>query len=415
MVRTTRVLAVLALELWLAACSEQAASGDPSTTSPAPVVAMTPASAGSAGSAEPPPELPTAPTSPAGSAGAAPVAPPSAGIGATQGPVAGTAASPAPDETPQACAAMVAAAQAFIASLDSDALRNAAVLPFEERHNFAYEPQVADRPGVSLDMMSEAQQEKALALLQSGLSETGFKQAETVRSLEFLKGITMFQANMRDADFYLLAIFGTPSEKGAWGWQWEGHHLALHYTSIDCAISDTPTFIGAWPSEVADMIAGGPAVGTRNLEREEDLGRALARSLDADPVKRMQAFVTAAYRETIPDGPDKATPLTPSGLTGSAMSESERTQLQAIVEAYAGVMPDALAAARLRRIEEHGGWDTVSFVWSGALEPRQRHYYRVQGESFMIEYRNNDGNHIHTMWRDFSGDFGDDLPQPGSP
>jgi hypothetical protein len=79
------------------------------------------------------------------------------------------------------------------------------------------------------------------------------------------------------------------------------------------------------------------------------------------------------------------------------------------------MMPDALAAARLQRIEDHGGWDKVSFVWSGALEAHQRHFYRVQGESFMIEYRNDDGNHIHTVWRDFSGDFGDDLPQPKSP
>jgi hypothetical protein len=408
MVRSTRGLWVFALELLLVACSEPGSSGNPSTTSPALVVPVTPAAGATAGGAALPPKTSTAQTSPTGTAGAPVMAPPSAGSRAMGEPEAGSG-SAAPGETPGACAAMVTAAQAFIASLDGDALTSAAVQPFEARHNFAYEPQVADRPGVSLKMMSEAQQEKALALLQSGLSETGLKRAETVRSLEFLKNITMFQANMRDAGFYWLAIFGTPSEQGAWAWQWEGHHLALHYTSVDCAVADTPTFIGAWPAEVADMIEGGPAVGTRNLEQEEDLGRALARSLDADPDKRMQAFVTAAYRQMIPEGPDKATPLTPSGLPGSAMSDSERMQLQAIVEAYAGMMPDALAAARLQRIEEHDGWDKVSFVWSGALEPRQRHYYRVQGDSFMIEYRNDDGNHIHTVWRDFSGDFGDDL------
>jgi hypothetical protein len=45
------------------------------------------------------------------------------------------------------------------------------------------------------------------------------------------------------------------------------------------------------------------------------------------------------------------------------------------------------------------------------MEPGQPHYYRVQGPSFLIEYDNtqNDANHAHTVWRDFTGDFGDDL------
>ncbi len=39
------------------------------------------------------------------------------------------------------------------------------------------------------------------------------------------------------------------------------------------------------------------------------------------------------------------------------------------------------------------------------------HYYRVQTPSFLIELDNTqDGaNHIHSVWRDFAGDFGEDL------
>jgi hypothetical protein len=167
--------------------------------------------------------------------------------------------------------------------------------------------------------------------------------------------------------------------------------------------------MGAWPSEVASMVAGGPPVGSRNLEHEEELGRALAESLDADPSKRMQAFQTAAYRQMLPQGPDKAQPMMPAGLAGSAMSETELMQLKAIVSYYAGVMHPELAAARLQRIEAHGGFEKLSFVWTGELTPKQRHFYRIQGESFFVEYRNDDGNHIHSAWRDFSGDWGDDL------
>ena len=37
--------------------------------------------------------------------------------------------------------------------------------------------------------------------------------------------------------------------------------------------------------------------------------------------------------------------------------------------------------------------------------------YRLQGPTFLVEYDNtqNDGNHIHSVWRDFDGDFGRDL------
>ena len=37
------------------------------------------------------------------------------------------------------------------------------------------------------------------------------------------------------------------------------------------------------------------------------------------------------------------------------------------------------------------------------------HYYRVQGPTFLIEFDNSGGNHIHTVWHDFEGDFGRDL------
>ena len=64
----------------------------------------------------------------------------------------------------------------------------------------------------------------------------------------------------------------------------------------------------------------------------------------------------------------------------------------------------------MTRIEQEG-WDRIAFAWAGSLERGQKHYYRVQGPTFLIEYDNtqNDANHIHSVWRDFNGDFGEDL------
>jgi Protein of unknown function (DUF3500) len=53
----------------------------------------------------------------------------------------------------------------------------------------------------------------------------------------------------------------------------------------------------------------------------------------------------------------------------------------------------------------------LHFAWAGSLERGEPHYYRVQGESFVLEYDNtqNGANHIHSVWRDFDSDFGRDL------
>jgi len=50
-------------------------------------------------------------------------------------------------------------------------------------------------------------------------------------------------------------------------------------------------------------------------------------------------------------------------------------------------------------------------AWAGTAEKGGPHYYRVQAPTFLIEYDNtqNGANHIHTVWRDFEGDFGLDL------
>ena len=82
----------------------------------------------------------------------------------------------------------------------------------------------------------------------------------------------------------------------------------------------------------------------------------------------------------------------------------------ALIEVYARTFEPGLAQARMARVRE-GGIEHIRFGWAGATERGKPHYYRVQGPLFLIEYdaSQNDGNHVHTVWRDFSGDFGRDL------
>jgi hypothetical protein len=73
-------------------------------------------------------------------------------------------------------------------------------------------------------------------------------------------------------------------------------------------------------------------------------------------------------------------------------------------------MASDIAETRMERLRK-AGLEKLVFAWSGDLERGKRHYYRVQGPTFLIEYDNtqNDANHIHSVWRDFQGDFGRDL------
>ena len=57
------------------------------------------------------------------------------------------------------------------------------------------------------------------------------------------------------------------------------------------------------------------------------------------------------------------------------------------------------------------GLEKIRFGWAGGTKPGDAYYYRIQGPTFLMEAANtqNDANHLHATWRDFTGDFGHDL------
>jgi hypothetical protein len=73
-------------------------------------------------------------------------------------------------------------------------------------------------------------------------------------------------------------------------------------------------------------------------------------------------------------------------------------------------MPPEIAELRMKKIAKED-MSSLRFGWAGETERNKPHYYRLQGKTFLIEFDNaeNNGNHIHLVWRDFNGDFGTDL------
>jgi hypothetical protein len=212
--------------------------------------------------------------------------------------------------------------------------------------------------------------------------------------------------NRRDPAGYFITVFGTPSTKDTWGWRYEGHHIALNYTVVKGeVVASSPTFFGANPAELKT----GPRKGYRALAKEEDLARELLTALDAKQ-KAVAVIDPVAPKDITTMANVKVSPIDPKGLPAAKLNKSQLAVLTNLIEEYTGNMPEDLGTARMDAVKK-AGFDKVHFAWLGGPDKGQPHYYRVQGPTFLIEYDNtqNNANHIHSVWRDFNGDFGADL------
>ena len=299
---------------------------------------------------------------------------------------------------------LIPSAQAFLDSLTPE-LRAKTVLPFnsDERLNWHYFPK--DRAGLPLAAMDETQKAAAANLLKAALSTAGYTKAEGIRALENVLR-EMEGAAHRDKNLYYFTIFGEPSMETPWGLRYEGHHLSLNWTVVDGnAVGDTPQFLGANPAEVRQ----GPMTGVRTLAAEEDLGRTLVTSLSEEQ-RAIAILDPVAPPEVLTGAERDAAIQEDKGLAYADMDAAAQGLLMGLIQEHASCQSDALAQARLAKIRA-AGIEAVKFAWMGGLEKGQGHYYRVQGPTFLIEYDNTQGqaNHVHTVWRDFDGDFGRDV------
>jgi hypothetical protein len=318
---------------------------------------------------------------------------------------------------------MATAAAKFLSSLTPDQRKQASfAFDSTERTHWHFIPTgpapMFPRNGLTIKQMNEAQRKAAHDLLKSGLSQRGYLTASSIMDLETVLGALEAAQRaaaatpprnapiVRDPEGYFFSVFGTPSAKDTWGWRVEGHHVSLHFTVVNGAlVAASPTFFGSNPAEVRE----GPEKGLRILGAEEDAARALLDALDAS--QKSKAIVNAvAPNDMVTMANVDIKPLDPIGITAAAMKPNQRELLMKLIDVYTGYMAPDLAAERMARLTK-AGVDKIGFAWAGETEKGRKHYYRVQGPTFLVEYDNtqNDGNHIHSVWRDFDGDFGRDL------
>jgi hypothetical protein len=354
---------------------------------------------------------------------------------------------------------MADTAGAFLDSLDEHQ-RELAAWPFpsdEERRRWFYTP--TDHGGLTLAAMRPAQQRLAMRFVATGLSRAAYVTVSTIIGLENvldeLEGWTVeFERERgRDPGLYYLRVFGDPRSQGPWSWRFGGHHVSINHLVVDGEVKAcTPIFLGADP-------ASSPLLGPhplRPLAGAEDLARELVHALG--PEQRAAAVLApvpptdlvGANRPRLTDG-DRPLALidvwrapfqgelgarmratqeraeqtvglraehvdavsfttTPKGISAGALNDAQREVLRALLDVYVHRIPDALADAEAAKYAG-AAIDGLHFAWAGGIEPGEPHYYRVQGRRLLVEYDNTQRNvnHAHSVWRDPSDDFGDDV------
>ncbi len=309
---------------------------------------------------------------------------------------------------------MADSVRAFLRILTPDQ-QKVAVYPFadDERYNWHFIPR--ERKGLPLKQMTPEQQRHAMGLLKTGLSQSGYDKATAIMAMENVLRVMEKRSDTdthRDPANYAFTIFGDPaSTTNPWGWRVEGHHLSLNFSSLTGQVlAVSPMFMGSNPGEVRVDV---PDKGKQILRQETELAFALLNTL-TEAQRKKAVIAPVAYTEIVTGNSRKASLEKMDGLPLSEMTAEQRPLFLNLLQVYLTKYRVTLAKQQLGRIEK-AGIEQLRFAWAGDLTPElgsgKGWYYRIHGPMLLIEYDNtqSNANHIHTIVRDLTNDFGEDL------
>jgi hypothetical protein len=108
----------------------------------------------------------------------------------------------------------------------------------------------------------------------------------------------------------------------------------------------------------------------------------------------------------------KVSALANEGISFAEMNPSQQKLFLRLLSVYIKNYPLGFSNELMQKVEK-AGLNQLKFVWAGGKKYGENngHYYRIQNDVILIEYDNtqNNGNHIHTVTRDLTNDFGEDL------
>jgi hypothetical protein len=330
---------------------------------------------------------------------------------------------PGRPQIPQAASTttIVVAANAFVATL-SEAERAKGTFAFgsSQKTNWSNLPSgIYQRNGLRMGDLTARQRDAALALVAAALSRSGFKKiTDIMNGDEVLKNAGGGRTGGRQGapggrgggvqfgrDEYYIAIVGAPSATAPWMLMFGGHHLAINVTVVGPNTVMTPSLPAAQP---AKYVLNGETI--RPLGRENDKAFALINALDA--AQRKQAILTYEVKDLVlPPGADGKV-IQPEGIPASALNVNQQAMLLDVVSEWVGILNDAASAAKMAEIKAN--LSRTYFAWSGSTKNGELAYFRIQGPTVVIEYAPQQGDldHIHTIYRDPTNDYGAKLVKP---
>ncbi|MEU9309817.1 DUF3500 domain-containing protein [Streptomyces sp. NPDC048256] len=322
---------------------------------------------------------------------------------------------------------VVKAAQAFLDGLTTKE-RKASVFEVDDDEWLAWSNVDGyQREGVRMGDLTDKQRDLGYALLGVALSAEGLTQTRNIMKLNAFLGD--YSGGNRDTlteGAYFFTFMGTPSTTAPWGFQYEGHHVAINYFVLGDQVVMTPTFMGSEPTSAT---YDGEKITL--FKKETTAGLTLLRSLtDAQRTKVISSETKAGDNLKAGAGQDNLK-LAHQGLAASGFTAAQKGALLDLVRVYVGNMDDGHAEVKMKEVEEH--LDDTYFYWIGETKDSSAFYYRVHGPVVLIEYDaqsplaygNKDSNggggmggpggtptrqHIHTIIRTPNGgDYGVDL------
>ncbi|MBO0857068.1 MAG: DUF3500 domain-containing protein [Chloracidobacterium sp.] len=308
----------------------------------------------------------------------------------------------------------VAAAKALLATLDG-ASRAKVSFAFnsDQKSKWSNLPVgIYNRNGLRWGDLSAAQREATMKLLATALSKQGLQKVkeimegdETLRTPDSGRGIRA-AGPIFGRDEYYLALLGAPSLTEPWMIQFGGHHLAINLAIVGKSNVLTPSLPAAQPTTYK---LNGETV--RPLGRENDKGFALVNSLDAP--QRKQAILPYQVSDLVLGPGEDGKTIQPEGIKALALNAAQQEMLLDLAHEWVGILNDEAASAKMAEIKAN--LPETWFAWSGPTSQGSAAYFRIQGPTLLIEYapqRLRDGsggldlNHLHTIYRDPTNDYG---------
>lgn len=280
----------------------------------------------------------------------------------------------------------------------------------EQRHIWSNFNESSSRKGLKLGNLSKSQLDTLFTLLENALSNQGVETVSSIMKLNAVLGFIKEQNARFSEDNYYLILFGTPSKLEPWGFQMEGHHLALNYYVDKDQVVMSPAFWGSEPVSTPNSLNVQPRFhGLKVFEQERAFASSIVASLNESQQEQAHLSYWSGSIKTGAGNDSAKLPL--EGLVWGKMNQTQQFQLWQIIKHFVKHLREDQAKIDLKDIERK-----IDQTYFSYREHRQgRLYVRVVNPYLTIELDElsgtyTDEEHVHVMVRYPDGrDYGENF------